>query len=171
MESVYIQSKYINHIFVHGCSLKSSTVAIVVPDEPSVKFWAESRGIPSLSLSVLCNNKELKVVIILWSSIIFSILCCRCSSWRNWEVLVRCISCLHMKGWVHRYCITYHTSTYLFTTRWYQFICTQIYFLLKTVWWHKQVYWKGEFWNNISSLKLIWCIGIFHNSYVEINTN
>ena len=61
MESVYIQSKYIAQIWVHGSSLKSSTVAVVVPDEPSVKFWADGRGLPSGSLSVLCNNKELKV--------------------------------------------------------------------------------------------------------------
>ena len=48
-------------IFVHGSSLKSRTVAVVVPDEPSIKFWAEGKGIPSHSLSALCNNKELKV--------------------------------------------------------------------------------------------------------------
>ena len=61
MESFYIQSKYIAQIWVHGSSLKSSTVAVVVPDEPTVKFWADGRGLPSGSLSVLCNNKELKV--------------------------------------------------------------------------------------------------------------
>ena len=63
MESVYIQSPYICQIFVHGCSLKSSTVAVVVPDEPTVKAWAEQRNIPSLSLSSLCNSKELKVAV------------------------------------------------------------------------------------------------------------
>ena len=36
-------------------------MAVVVPDEPNVKFWADSKGIPSQSLSALCNNKELKV--------------------------------------------------------------------------------------------------------------
>ena len=61
MESVYIQSKYIAQIFVHGSSLKSTTVAVVVPDEPTVKLWAESKSIQSKSLSFLCNNKELKV--------------------------------------------------------------------------------------------------------------
>ena len=46
---------------MHGSSLKSRTVAVVVPDEPSIKFWADGKGIPSQSLSALCNNKELKV--------------------------------------------------------------------------------------------------------------
>ena len=60
LEAVYVQSQYINQIFVHGSPLKSRTLAVVVPDEPSVKFWAEGKGIPSHSLSALCNNKELK---------------------------------------------------------------------------------------------------------------
>ena len=81
MESVYIQSPYICQIFVHGCSLKSSTVAVVVPDEPTVKAWAEQRNIPSLSLSSLCNSKELKVGCIFSS--LYHYYLFRCSSWRN----------------------------------------------------------------------------------------
>ena len=46
MECVYIESQYIRQVWVHGSSLKSVTVAVIVPDEPSVKFWADSRGLP-----------------------------------------------------------------------------------------------------------------------------
>ena len=46
MECVYIESQYIRQVWVHGSSLKSVTVAVIVPDEPSVKFRADSRGLP-----------------------------------------------------------------------------------------------------------------------------
>lgn len=39
LENVYIQSPYIQQIFVHGDSLESFLVAIVVPDFDEVRKW------------------------------------------------------------------------------------------------------------------------------------
>ena len=60
VENIYLQSNYIAQVFVHGDSLKSSVVAVVVPDVAAVKAWAVHKGIPSDSFTSLCNNRELK---------------------------------------------------------------------------------------------------------------
>jgi long-chain acyl-CoA synthetase len=39
LENVYIQSPYIQQIFVHGDSLESYLVAIIVPDFHEIKKW------------------------------------------------------------------------------------------------------------------------------------
>ena len=60
LENIHLQSNYIVQVFVHGESLKSSVVAVVVPDVAAVKAWASMKGIPSESFTTLCNNRELK---------------------------------------------------------------------------------------------------------------
>jgi long-chain acyl-CoA synthetase len=62
IENIYIKSQYIAQVFVHGESLKSCTIAVIVPDVENVKFYAEERGIPG-TLSVLCNMPEIKQLI------------------------------------------------------------------------------------------------------------
>ena len=62
IENIYIKSQYVAQVFVHGESLKSCTVAVIVPDVENVKFYAEERGIPG-TLSVLCNMPEIKQLI------------------------------------------------------------------------------------------------------------
>ncbi|XP_044760121.1 long-chain-fatty-acid--CoA ligase 5 isoform X2 [Coccinella septempunctata] len=62
IENVYIRSQYVQQVFVHGESLKSCIVAIVVPDVDVVKCWAQENSIPG-TLSVLCNNPEVKQLI------------------------------------------------------------------------------------------------------------
>nr|XP_023020932.1 long-chain-fatty-acid--CoA ligase 5 isoform X2 [Leptinotarsa decemlineata] len=62
IENIYIRSQYVSQVFVHGESLKSSIVAIVVPDVNVIKCWAHENGIPG-TLSVLCNNSEVKQLI------------------------------------------------------------------------------------------------------------
>ncbi|XP_055592368.1 long-chain-fatty-acid--CoA ligase 1 isoform X2 [Uranotaenia lowii] len=63
IENAYIRSMYVEQAFVHGESLKSCVVAIVVPDVDAVKLWAIQNGIPG-TLSVLCNNREVKTLIL-----------------------------------------------------------------------------------------------------------
>ena len=60
LENIYLQSNYIAQMFVHGDSLKSIVVAVVVPDVAAVKAWASHKGIPNDSFTSLCNNRELK---------------------------------------------------------------------------------------------------------------
>jgi long-chain acyl-CoA synthetase len=62
IESIYIKSQYVAQAFVHGDSLKSCTVGIIVPDVESVKRYALERGIPGTH-SVLCNMPEIKQLI------------------------------------------------------------------------------------------------------------
>lgn len=63
IENIYIRSQYIEQVFVYGESLKSCIVGIVVPDVEVVKSWAHENKIPG-TLSVLCNNKEVKNLIL-----------------------------------------------------------------------------------------------------------
>ncbi|KAK7794083.1 hypothetical protein R5R35_010290 [Gryllus longicercus] len=62
IENIYIRSQYVQQVFVVGESLKSCIVAVVVPDVEVVKGWAQENHIPG-TLSVLCNNPEVKKLI------------------------------------------------------------------------------------------------------------
>lgn len=63
IENIYIRSQYVHQVFVHGESLKSCVVAVVVPDVDVVKCWALENKIPG-TLSVLCANPEVKRLIL-----------------------------------------------------------------------------------------------------------
>ncbi|XP_012252895.2 long-chain-fatty-acid--CoA ligase 5 isoform X3 [Athalia rosae] len=63
IENIYIRSQYVHQVFVHGESLKSCVVAIVIPDVDVVKCWASENRIPG-TLSVLCANPEVKRLIL-----------------------------------------------------------------------------------------------------------
>lgn len=63
IENIYIRSQYVQQVFVHGESLKSCIIAIVVPEVDVVKCWAVENGIPG-TLSVLCANPEVKRLIL-----------------------------------------------------------------------------------------------------------
>jgi len=60
VEKIYTSSHYISQVFVHGDSLKSCVIAVVVPRQAAIQDWAERRHIPSHSFTALCNNRELK---------------------------------------------------------------------------------------------------------------
>ncbi|XP_008197074.1 long-chain-fatty-acid--CoA ligase 5 isoform X5 [Tribolium castaneum] len=62
IENIYIRSQYVSQVYVHGESLKSCIIAIVVPDVDVIKCWATENGIPG-TLSVLCNNPDVKQLI------------------------------------------------------------------------------------------------------------
>ncbi|XP_055528399.1 long-chain-fatty-acid--CoA ligase 1 isoform X1 [Wyeomyia smithii] len=62
IENAYIRSQYVEQVFVHGESLKSCVVAVVVPDVEVIKSWAMENNIPG-TLSVLCNNPDVKQLI------------------------------------------------------------------------------------------------------------
>jgi hypothetical protein len=50
LEGVYVQSQFVQQIFVYGDSLKSVLVAIVVPKVDNLKLWAKQEGIEVSSL-------------------------------------------------------------------------------------------------------------------------
>lgn len=60
IEGVVVQSKFVAMAFVHGDRLKSSLVAIVVPDQPRILAWAKENNLGHLSIDALCHNEELK---------------------------------------------------------------------------------------------------------------
>merc|ERR1711935_408870 len=66
IENVIIQSLLIGQAFVHGDSLQSALVAIIVPDEEPVRSLLEASENPSLakaSLSEICQSDKLKAII------------------------------------------------------------------------------------------------------------
>ncbi|XP_060823627.1 long-chain-fatty-acid--CoA ligase 1 isoform X1 [Bombus pascuorum] len=62
IENIYLRSQYVHQVFVHGESLKSCVVGIVIPHVDVVKCWAVENGIPG-TLSVLCANPQVKQLI------------------------------------------------------------------------------------------------------------
>ncbi|CRK87831.1 CLUMA_CG001619, isoform A [Clunio marinus] len=62
IEGIYQKSSYVYQVFVYGESLKSCIIAIVVPRVENLKEWAVQNNIPG-TLSVLCNNAEVKTLI------------------------------------------------------------------------------------------------------------
>jgi len=59
LENIYVKSQYIEQIFVHGVSLKSRLVAIVIPDKDTVLPWAAKNDLP-VDLEELSQTPELK---------------------------------------------------------------------------------------------------------------
>jgi long-chain acyl-CoA synthetase len=60
VEETVRQSDYIAQVFVHGDSLKSCVIAVVVPDQAAIQAWAKRHHIPSESFTALCNAREVK---------------------------------------------------------------------------------------------------------------
>jgi long-chain acyl-CoA synthetase len=56
IENVYAVSSFIAQAFVYGDSLKSTLVAVIVPDEEVVIPWLKNQGIAVTSLSEACNE-------------------------------------------------------------------------------------------------------------------
>ena len=44
LENIYVQSKYIQQIFVHGDSLQTHIVGVIVVDPDSSKLWAQKNS-------------------------------------------------------------------------------------------------------------------------------
>lgn len=63
LEEIYSKSNYIAQVFVHGDSLKSCVIGIVVPDITYIQDWAAKRKIPNDSFTALCNNREVKALV------------------------------------------------------------------------------------------------------------
>lgn len=63
IENIYTSSNFISQIFVHGESLKSCLIAVIVPDPVHIKKWAAEKGIAG-SFSEICSNLQLKKAIL-----------------------------------------------------------------------------------------------------------
>ncbi|XP_043958264.1 long-chain-fatty-acid--CoA ligase 5 [Gambusia affinis] len=63
IENVYVRCGPVAQVFVHGDSLQSSLIAIVVPDADVLPGFAKSLGIQG-SIEELCKNTEVKKAII-----------------------------------------------------------------------------------------------------------
>ncbi|XP_064422855.1 long-chain-fatty-acid--CoA ligase 6 isoform X1 [Latimeria chalumnae] len=62
IENIYIRSEPVAQLYVHGDSLQSCLVGIVVPDPEVMPTWAKKRGFEG-SYAEMCKNKELKIAI------------------------------------------------------------------------------------------------------------
>ncbi|XP_028395411.1 long-chain-fatty-acid--CoA ligase 5-like [Dendronephthya gigantea] len=63
IENIYIKSPFVAQAFVHGHSLKSCTVGIIVPDEEILMKWASENGL-SKSFKELCASEDVKNMIL-----------------------------------------------------------------------------------------------------------
>ncbi|XP_032429872.1 long-chain-fatty-acid--CoA ligase 5 [Xiphophorus hellerii] len=63
IENVYVRCSPVAQVFVHGDSLQSSLVAIVVPDADVLPGFAKSLGIQG-AIEELCKNTEIKKAIV-----------------------------------------------------------------------------------------------------------
>ncbi|XP_042895963.1 long-chain-fatty-acid--CoA ligase 1 isoform X2 [Parasteatoda tepidariorum] len=63
IENIYLSSTYVSQIFVHGESLQSFLVAIVVPDKEVLMKYCQEKGIPG-TWEEVCKNKEIKELIL-----------------------------------------------------------------------------------------------------------
>lgn len=68
IENIYIRGQYVSQIFVHGESLKSCLIAIVVPDMETSSKWAASAGVPAAGVPAtardLCNSSAYKKAVL-----------------------------------------------------------------------------------------------------------
>jgi long-chain acyl-CoA synthetase len=68
IENILIRSPRIGQCFVYGDSLQSSLVAIVIPDEESVRTWAKDKQddqrLAQLSVAELCKSETLHASIL-----------------------------------------------------------------------------------------------------------
>ncbi|XP_070802385.1 long-chain-fatty-acid--CoA ligase 5 [Pituophis catenifer annectens] len=64
IENVYIRSSSVAQVFVHGDSLQSFLVGIVVPDEETLPAFAENLGVKG-SFEDLCKNSVVKNAILM----------------------------------------------------------------------------------------------------------
>jgi long-chain acyl-CoA synthetase len=67
LENVYMKSKYVGQVFVHGDSLHSRLVAVVVPDEDVVKAWAleaQPKGVDTADIASIAASAELQAEIL-----------------------------------------------------------------------------------------------------------
>ncbi|CAL9699459.1 unnamed protein product [Knipowitschia caucasica] len=63
IENVYVRSGPVAQVFVHGDSLQSCLVAVVVPDAEILPGFAENLGVKG-DLENMCKNKEIKKAIL-----------------------------------------------------------------------------------------------------------
>ncbi|XP_063716225.1 long-chain-fatty-acid--CoA ligase 1-like [Symsagittifera roscoffensis] len=60
IEGIYLQASSVAQVFVHGESLETCCVAVVVADEGVLREEAKNRGVEEKSWRELCGKKELK---------------------------------------------------------------------------------------------------------------
>lgn len=63
IENIYLSSPYVSQIFVHGESLQSCLVAVIVPDKENILVLCKDKDI-SGSWTEICRNKALKQIIL-----------------------------------------------------------------------------------------------------------
>ncbi|XP_051955590.1 long-chain-fatty-acid--CoA ligase 6 isoform X2 [Xyrauchen texanus] len=63
IENIYIRSEPVSQLYVHGDSLQSCLVGIVVPDPEVFPSWVQKKGFEGC-FEELCDNKEVKKAIL-----------------------------------------------------------------------------------------------------------
>ena len=62
IEGVLVQSAAAAQVFIHGISIKSSVVGIVIPDVDTLEGWCSGKGIHGV-YEDLCKNEQVQKLI------------------------------------------------------------------------------------------------------------
>ena len=63
VEGILAQCAAIGQVFIHGSSLKSCVLGVIVPDPDTLKAWCAERKIIEDSYEDLCKNAQVKKLI------------------------------------------------------------------------------------------------------------
>ena len=63
IEGVYLRAALVAQVFLHGESVKSSVVAVVVPDPETLEPWAAANGVPGSTLADWATNPRVREAI------------------------------------------------------------------------------------------------------------
>jgi len=65
IENVYVRSQFVSQSFIHGESLKTCLIGIVVPDPDVLPAEAKTKlGLKDLSLDELCHRDDVKKMVL-----------------------------------------------------------------------------------------------------------
>ncbi|KAI8824958.1 uncharacterized protein EV422DRAFT_564316 [Fimicolochytrium jonesii] len=60
IEMVYLKHEAVAQAFVYGDSLQAVVVAVIVPDEDTLKHWVEAKGLPVKPFAELCQDDDVR---------------------------------------------------------------------------------------------------------------
>lgn len=67
-ETVFQTSKFVEQVFVHGDSLHSYLIGVVVPNQGVLVRWAEENNLPQRDFQELCQLREVNELILAGAS-------------------------------------------------------------------------------------------------------
>jgi len=64
LENIFVQSRFVLQVFVHGETIKSSLVAVIVPDPEAAIPWGNENGKEGKDVDTLCADPDFMKVVL-----------------------------------------------------------------------------------------------------------